>query len=347
MLLCSFYLKYNSSLVFSVQILLKVEYWNYFLLLYFYVFLPSHALLILNIYMLQIFFLLYILGFKIICLIQIETFIETEFIWFGVMLLWMFLCFTDTHLSQFFSWIMQFNNCCPKGIIQFLLVLWEFCTMYFNHIYSPTTIPPRSSSFPTHPFSSSSLFKNSYKDHFFSCSLIIECVAFHWSIVNLPGDISQNKTDSPFSRISSSYDRGEPSYSPFLSMLSFGLDQGGFIKEIQVWFNIQKSTNEIYLIKTQEQKVYNHFIGYKERPLKKPKDPSSWKCWTWESRGTGDISLHNKINIQEVHYGPYYCHFAICFQTLLLPSWQVLLALYFDSLYHFSSIMAFCYYCEL
>lgn len=144
MLLCSFYLKYNSSLVFSVQILLKVEYWNYFLLLYFYVFLPSHALLILNIYMLQIFFLLYILGFKIIFLIQIETFIETEFIWFGLMLLWMFLCFTDTHLSQFFSWIMQFNNCCPKGIIQFLLVLWEFCTIYFNHIYSPTTIPPRS-----------------------------------------------------------------------------------------------------------------------------------------------------------------------------------------------------------
>lgn len=152
MLLCSFYLKYNSSLVFSVKILLKVEYWNCFLLLYFYVFLPSHALLILNIYMLQNFFLLYILGLKIIFLIKIETFIETEFIWFGVMLLWMFLCFIDTHLSQFFSWIMQFNNCCPKGIILFLLVLWEFCTKYFNHIYFPTTIPPRSSSFPTHSF---------------------------------------------------------------------------------------------------------------------------------------------------------------------------------------------------
>lgn len=48
----------------------------------------------------------------------------------------------------------------------------------------------------------------------------------------------------------------------------------------------------------------------------------------------GDVSQHNKINIQEVH-------FVTCFLTLFLPSWQVLLVLSFDSLYHFHLLRLF------
>lgn len=174
-------------------------------------------------------------------------------------------------------------------------------------------------------------------------------------MVNLPGDISQNKTDSPFSRISSSYDRGEPSSTSFLSMLSFGLDQGGFIKEIQVWFNIQKPTNEIYHIKTQEQKVYNHFIGYKERPFKKPKDPSSWKCWTW-NLGTQGIYLNiiksiyrkSTMDLTTVILLFVFClSFCYLFSDFVFAFLASSASSVFDSLYHFSSIMAFCYYCEL